>query len=104
MYSMGGLKWPVRKAAIGRMTAETQISVSIDLDGTGANQIDTGIGFFDHMLTHLAKHSLCDLVVKCKGDLQVDAHHTVEDVGIAIGKAIAEAIGDKAGIRDTVRR
>jgi len=88
----------IRKAAIGRTTAETEISVSIDLDGTGANQIDTGIGFFDHMLTHLAKHSLCDLVVKCKGDLRVDAHHTVEDVGIGIGQAIAEAIADKAGI------
>jgi imidazoleglycerol-phosphate dehydratase len=87
-----------RKGTIERVTAETQISVSIDLDGTGASRIDTGIGFFDHMLAHLAKHSLCDLVVKCKGDLQVDAHHTVEDVGIAIGKAIAEAIGDKAGI------
>lgn len=88
-----------RKAVIERKTAETQISVSIDLDGTGTNQIDTGIGFFDHMLTHLAKHSLCDLVVECKGDLRVDAHHTVEDVGITIGKAIAEAVGNKAGIQ-----
>ncbi|MEN6357645.1 MAG: imidazoleglycerol-phosphate dehydratase HisB [Armatimonadota bacterium] len=87
-----------RKADIERKTKETQISVSINLDGTGESTVDTGIGFFDHMLTHLAKHSLCNLVVKCKGDLEVDAHHTVEDVGISIGKAIARAVGDKAGI------
>ncbi|MCL5103489.1 MAG: imidazoleglycerol-phosphate dehydratase HisB [Armatimonadetes bacterium] len=87
-----------RKASIDRKTSETQISVSIDLDGAGAAEIETGIGFFDHMLTHLAKHSLCDLRVSCKGDLQVDAHHTVEDIGIALGKAIAKAVGDKAGI------
>jgi imidazoleglycerol-phosphate dehydratase len=87
-----------RKADIERKTRETQVSVSINLDGSGESTIDTGIGFFDHMLTHLAKHSLCDLVVKCKGDLEVDAHHTVEDVGMSIGKAIARAVGDKAGI------
>ncbi|MCE5323916.1 imidazoleglycerol-phosphate dehydratase HisB [bacterium] len=87
-----------RKADIERKTKETQISVSVNLDGTGESTIDTGIGFFDHMLTHLAKHSLCDMIIKCKGDLDVDAHHTVEDVGIAIGKAIARAVGDKAGI------
>lgn len=87
-----------RKANIERKTKETQIKVSIDLEGSGESTIDTGIGFFDHMLTHLAKHSLCDLIVKCKGDLEVDAHHTVEDVGISIGKAIAHAVGDKAGI------
>lgn len=87
-----------RTAQIDRKTRETQIHVRIDLDGTGESRIETGIGFFDHMLTHLSKHSLCDLDVSCKGDLEVDAHHTVEDVGIAIGKAIAEAIGDKAGI------
>ncbi|MCX6344678.1 MAG: imidazoleglycerol-phosphate dehydratase HisB [Armatimonadetes bacterium] len=87
-----------RKATVERNTAETQISVSINLDGTGVSEIETGIGFFNHMLTHLAKHSLCDMKVSCKGDLDVDAHHTVEDVGIAIGKAIADAIGDKAGI------
>lgn len=89
---------PGRTAAIERNTKETQISVSIDLDGTGESQVSTGVGFFDHMLTHLAKHSLCNITVRCKGDLEVDAHHTVEDVGIAIGKAISEAIGDKAGI------
>ncbi len=87
-----------RKATIQRNTNETQIRVSIDLDGSGESSIDTGVGFFDHMLTHLAKHSLCNLEVTCKGDLEVDAHHTVEDVGISIGKAIAEAVGDKAGI------
>jgi len=87
-----------RKASIERNTKETQIKVELDLDGTGASEIETGIGFFDHMLTHLAKHGLLDLQVRCKGDLEVDAHHTVEDVGIAIGKAIARAVGDKAGL------
>lgn len=87
-----------RKALIERNTKETQISVELDLDGTGVSEIETGIGFFDHMLTHLSKHGLIDLRVKCKGDLDVDAHHTVEDVGIAIGKAITQAVGDKAGI------
>jgi imidazoleglycerol-phosphate dehydratase len=88
----------VRTASIERKTRETQISVAINLDGTGESRVETGIGFFDHMLTHLAKHSLCDLAVRCEGDLQVDAHHTVEDVGIAIGQALAQALGDKAGI------
>ena len=87
-----------RKATVDRKTRETKIHVRIDLDGTGESTVETGIGFFDHMLTHLAKHSLCDLEVSCKGDLQVDAHHTVEDVGIAIGKAISQALGDKSGI------
>ena len=87
-----------RKAAIERKTRETQIRVAIDLDGSGESKIDTGIGFFDHMLTHLAKHSLCDIEVACKGDLQVDAHHTVEDVGIALGQAIERAVADKSGI------
>lgn len=87
-----------RRASIERNTKETQIRIDLNLDGTGVSEIDTGIGFFDHMLTHLSKHGLIDLTVKCKGDLQVDAHHTVEDVGIAIGKAIAEAVGDKAGM------
>ncbi len=89
---------PDRKARIERKTRETQIAVTIDLDGTGDSKVDTGIGFFDHMLTHLAKHSLCDISVDCQGDLQVDAHHTVEDVGIALGQALAKATGDKAGI------
>lgn len=87
-----------RKATIERNTRETQIMIELDLDGTGASKIETGIGFFDHMLTHLSKHGLIDLQVKCKGDLEVDAHHTVEDVGIAIGKAIAQAVGDKTGM------
>jgi imidazoleglycerol-phosphate dehydratase len=87
-----------RKAEIKRKTRETDIKVAINLDGSGESAIDTGIGFFDHMLTHLAKHSLCDLNVSCKGDLEVDAHHSVEDIGIALGKAIAKAAGDKVGI------
>lgn len=87
-----------RKASVERKTRETQISIAINLDGTGKCTVSTGIGFFDHMLTHLAKHSLCDIEVSCKGDLEVDAHHTVEDVGIALGQAIADAVGDKSGI------
>ena len=87
-----------RTASIERNTKETRIKVEVDLDGTGASELETGIGFFDHMLTHLAKHGLVNLTVKCNGDLQVDAHHTVEDVGIAIGKAIAQALGDKSGL------
>ena len=87
-----------RTATIERNTKETQIKATIDLDGTGASELATGIGFFDHMLTHLTKHGLLNLTVRCKGDLQVDAHHTVEDVGIAIGKAIAQALGDKSGL------
>ncbi len=87
-----------RKASVDRKTRETRIHVEIDLDGGGECTIETGIGFFDHMLTHLAKHSLCDVEVSCKGDLEMDAHHTVEDVGIAVGKVIAKALGDKSGI------
>jgi len=87
-----------RKAVIERNTKETRIRVEIDLDGSGVSEVETGIGFFDHMLTHLAKHGLIDLKITCEGDLEVDAHHTVEDVGISIGKAIAAAVGDKAGI------
>ncbi len=88
-----------RTAQIQRHTGETDIVLTIDLDGTGQAQIQTGVGFFDHMLTLLAKHSLIDLIVQAKGDLHVDAHHTVEDVGICYGKALAQALGDKAGIR-----
>ena len=88
-----------RIARIERKTAETAIELSLDLDGKGAAQASTGVGFFDHMLTHLAKHGLFDLTVTCQGDLHVDAHHTVEDVGICFGKALAQALGDKAGIR-----
>lgn len=88
-----------RSASIKRETAETRIELSLDLDGTGRSQVKTGVGFFDHMLTLLAKHSLMDLTVEAVGDLHVDAHHTVEDVGICYGQALAQALGDKTGIR-----
>ena len=88
-----------RKATIERKTAETEITVSVDLDGRGISNIDTGIGFFDHMLTAFSKHSFIDLDVKVKGDLYVDGHHSVEDTGIVLGTAIKEALGDKKGIR-----
>ncbi|HET6572540.1 MAG TPA: imidazoleglycerol-phosphate dehydratase HisB [Fimbriiglobus sp.] len=88
-----------RTATISRKTAETAIDLSLDLDGRGTAQVATGVGFFDHMLTHLARHGLFDLSVACQGDLHIDAHHTVEDVGICFGKALAQALGDKAGIR-----
>lgn len=88
-----------RTAQIQRQTAETNITLSLFLDGSGQSQIQTGVGFFDHMLTLLAKHSLIDLTVQAQGDLHVDAHHTVEDVGICLGKALVQALGDKAGIR-----
>jgi imidazoleglycerol-phosphate dehydratase len=88
-----------RKAEIARETAETKIALSLDLDGEGRSQIDTGVGFFDHMLTLFSRHSAIDLDVKAEGDLHVDAHHTVEDVGICLGRAIRDALGDKSGIR-----
>ncbi|HEX3146770.1 MAG TPA: imidazoleglycerol-phosphate dehydratase HisB [Gemmataceae bacterium] len=88
-----------RTATIRRQTAETGIDLAVNLDGTGNHTLATGVGFFDHMLTHLAKHGLFDLTVKCQGDLHVDSHHTVEDVGICFGKVLAEALGNKAGIR-----
>ncbi len=87
-----------RTASIRRQTAETTIELSLDLDGTGQAQIVTGIGFFDHMLTLLAKHSLIDLKVEAQGDLHVDHHHTVEDTGICFGKMLAQALGNKQGI------
>ena len=87
-----------RCAEIKRKTAETQVSVKLNLDGEGKCDIATGIGFLDHMLTLLAKHSFMDLTVKAKGDLEVDSHHTVEDIGIVLGEALQEALGDKAGI------
>jgi imidazoleglycerol-phosphate dehydratase len=87
-----------RQASIERNTAETQISLSLDLDGTGTIDISTGVGFFDHMLELLARHALFDLTVKVTGDLHVDQHHSVEDTGIALGQAFREALGDKAGI------
>jgi imidazoleglycerol-phosphate dehydratase len=88
-----------RTARIARETAETRIELTLDLDGSGRPDVATGVGFFDHMLTLLAKHSLIDLTVKAHGDLHIDAHHTVEDVGICLGKALSQALGDKAGIR-----
>jgi imidazoleglycerol-phosphate dehydratase len=88
-----------RTAQIQRTTAETQIELTLDLDGTGRSKISTGVGFFDHMLTLLARHSLVDLTIQATGDLHVEAHHTVEDVGICLGKALAQALSDKAGIR-----
>ncbi len=88
-----------RTAHIQRKTAETEIELELDLDGTGQAHAATGVGFFDHMLTLLAKHAAVDLSVKATGDLQVDQHHTVEDVGICLGGAVNEALGDKSGIR-----
>ncbi|MCK4275041.1 MAG: imidazoleglycerol-phosphate dehydratase HisB [Phycisphaerae bacterium] len=87
-----------RKATIKRKTTETQVEVSVNLDGTGSTRISTGVGFLDHMLDHLGTHSLTDLIVKGSGDLHVDDHHTTEDVAICLGEALAEALGDKAGI------
>jgi imidazoleglycerol-phosphate dehydratase len=88
-----------RSATVSRTTTETDIRLSLDLDGTGRAEITTGIGFFDHMLTLLAGHSLFDLAITCTGDTHVDGHHTVEDVGRALGFALAEALGDRRGIR-----
>lgn len=87
-----------RQASIARKTKETDISVSVDLDGSGAADIKTGVGFLDHMLEQLARHSLIDIKCHVKGDLHIDAHHTTEDAGIALGQAVAKALGDKAGI------
>src|SRR6059058_6668007 len=89
---------PQRSAEISRKTKETQIRLALDLDGSGQSAARTGVGFFDHMLDLLARHSLLDLSVDAKGDLQVDAHHTVEDVGIVLGLAIEKSLGDKRGI------
>ncbi|MBH76942.1 MAG: imidazoleglycerol-phosphate dehydratase [Dehalococcoidia bacterium] len=87
-----------RCATVTRQTAETNIVITVDLDGTGQFAIDTGIGFLDHMLSHIAKHGVCDVEIKADGDLHVDAHHTVEDTALALGEAFREALGDKAGI------
>ena len=88
----------MRKAKVSRKTAETEIEVEIDLDGTGRYDNETGVGFFDHMLDQLARHSLIDMKVRATGDLHIDDHHTVEDTGIALGQALAEALGDKRGV------
>ncbi|WP_069299830.1 imidazoleglycerol-phosphate dehydratase HisB [Neptunicoccus sediminis] len=89
----------MRTATLTRNTAETAITVEINLDGTGVYDNETGVGFFDHMLDQLSRHALIDMKVRAKGDLHIDDHHTVEDVGLALGKALAEAVGDKRGIR-----
>jgi imidazoleglycerol-phosphate dehydratase len=88
-----------RTARVERATSESKVSIELDLDGTGRSSISTGVGFYDHMLASLAKHALTDLTVQASGDVDVDAHHTVEDVAIVLGQALREALGDKAGIR-----
>lgn len=88
-----------RIGTMNRNTSETKIDLTFNVDGSGQSQLDTGIGFFDHMLTHIAKHGFFDLNVACEGDLYVDTHHTIEDIGIVFGKCIRQAIGDKAGIK-----
>ena len=88
-----------RTAEVSRNTAETQITVKLNLDGTGQAKLSTGIGFFDHMLDQIARHGLIDLDIQAKGDLHIDGHHTVEDVGITFGQAVARAVGDKKGLR-----
>ena len=87
-----------RKATVERNTLETQITVSVNLDGTGVSQLDTGIPFLEHMLDQIARHGLIDLTIKAKGDLHIDDHHTVEDIGITLGQAFTQAVGDKKGI------
>jgi imidazoleglycerol-phosphate dehydratase len=89
----------MRQIEVVRNTLETQISVKLDLDGTGRSSLATGIGFFDHMLDQVARHGMLDLEISAKGDLHIDAHHTVEDVGITLGQALAQALGDKKGVR-----
>jgi imidazoleglycerol-phosphate dehydratase len=88
-----------RKAEVSRHTFETQIRVALNLDGTGISNLATGIGFFDHMLDQIARHGLIDLTIEAKGDLHIDGHHTVEDVGITVGQAMAKAVSDKRGLR-----
>jgi imidazoleglycerol-phosphate dehydratase len=89
----------MRKAEVSRTTAETALSVKLNLDGSGKHDNQTGVGFFDHMLDQLARHSLIDIETRATGDLHIDDHHTVEDIGIALGRAVAQALGDKRGIR-----
>lgn len=96
---LNGLKMKIRRAEIRRATTETRIALALNIDGVGKASIQTGIPFFDHMLTLFAKHAVMDLKLQCQGDLGVDAHHTVEDCGIALGQAFVQALGDKMGIR-----
>ena len=88
-----------RKATVARDTLETQIQVSVNLDGNGISNFETGVPFLEHMMDQIARHGMIDLDIKCKGDLHIDAHHTVEDIGITLGQAVAKAIGDKKGVR-----
>ena len=90
---------PNRTAEVTRKTAETNIRVAVNLDGTGQSKLSTGIGFLDHMIDQIARHGLIDLDIQCEGDLHIDGHHTVEDIGITLGQALAKAVGDKKGIR-----
>ncbi len=102
MTTMGSTKVRAREArrvTVDRRTRETDVTVTLDLDGTGSSEITTGIGFYDHLLTSLAHHGLFDLRIEAQGDLEIDEHHTVEDVGLVLGTAVAEALGDRAGIR-----
>lgn len=89
----------MRNAEVSRNTLETKIAVAINLDGTGISKLNSGVGFFDHMLDQIARHGMMDINVECQGDLHIDAHHTVEDVGIALGQAFSKALGDKKGLR-----
>lgn len=88
----------MRTAVYSRRTAETSVEARLDLDGTGRYEVSTGVGFFDHMMEQLSRHSLIDLTLRCKGDLHIDSHHTVEDCGLAVGSALAQALGDRRGI------
>jgi len=95
---IGGFETVMRKGAITRKTRETSIEVGLDLDGSGVADVKTGVGFFDHMLDQLARHSLIDIKIRAEGDRHIDDHHTVEDIGIALGQALAKALGDKRGL------
>jgi imidazoleglycerol-phosphate dehydratase len=99
MTTPSSLSLNPRIAEVSRNTAETKITVKVNLDGTGQSSLSTGIGFFDHMLDQIARHGLIDLDIQCVGDLHIDGHHTVEDVGITLGQAVAKAVGDKKGLR-----
>ncbi len=99
MTTTPSLALTARTAEVTRNTAETKITVKVNLDGTGASKLSTGIGFFDHMLDQISRHGLIDLDIHAEGDLHIDGHHTVEDVGITLGQAVAKAVGDKKGLR-----